>query len=517
MLFPTFTFAAFFLAVFVGNWLLMSRPRAWKLFILVVSLVFYGWWDWRFVALLALSAVANQAFARSIERAQKGETRKWLLVAAVAANLGVLGWFKYYGFFVTSVANMLAALHFSIDPPLLEIILPLGISFLTFRVLSYVIDVYRGSLRTASLMDFAIYIAFFPYIMAGPIARASEFLPQLKGPRDPRDIDASRAFFLIFAGLAKKILIADYIAAHVVNGVFTTPGSHTSAETLLAIVGYSVQIYCDFSAYSDIAIGVSLLLGFRLPENFDRPYTAVSVQDFWRRWHMTLSRWLRDYLYIPLGGNRKGRVRTYVNLMVTMLLAGLWHGAGWPFLLWGGLHGVALVVEHRRLARRRPPGAREEERRLYDQGSADDDLARSAKALAELSSQRVARPLPARARVETDAGPWGDGAAARLGVFAFVTFAWVFFRSATFGAALAVLAQLFRDWGSLGDAVTPVAVLVVAAGIAIQYVPRSFYERLQIAFSALSPVMQGVALAVGFLLLDVFGPTSPALFIYYKF
>jgi len=356
MLFPTITFAVFFLLVFTGNWLLMPRPRLWKPFILLASLVFYGWWEWRFVLLLALSAVANQLFATAIERAAGAAARKWLLAAAVAVNLGVLGWFKYYGFFVTSVVNFLGMFRLNADLPLLRIVLPIGISFLTFRVLSYVVDVYRGKLRTSSLLDFAVYVAFFPYILAGPIARASEFLPQLAGPRDPRCIDTSRAFFLIFAGLAKKMLLADYLATHIVNGVFTTPGQYTSLETLLGIIGYSVQIYCDFSAYADIAIGVSLLLGFELPDNFNAPYTAISVQDFWRRWHMTLSRWLRDYLYIPLGGNRRGELRRNVNLLLTMALGGLWHGAGWTFVVWGVFHGV-LLVGHR-LWRRATDGSR---------------------------------------------------------------------------------------------------------------------------------------------------------------
>ena len=487
MLFPTITFAVFFLLVFTGNWLLMPRPRLWKPFILLASLVFYGWWEWRFVLLLALSAVANQLFATAIERAAGAAARKWLLAAAVAVNLGVLGWFKYYGFFVTSVVNFLGMFRLNADLPLLRIVLPIGISFLTFRVLSYVVDVYRGKLRTSSLLDFAVYVAFFPYILAGPIARASEFLPQLAGPRDPRCIDTSRAFFLIFAGLAKKMLLADYLATHIVNGVFTTPGQYTSLETLLGIIGYSVQIYCDFSAYADIAIGVSLLLGFELPDNFNAPYTAISVQDFWRRWHMTLSRWLRDYLYIPLGGNRKGQTRTYVNIMITMVLGGLWHGAGWPFILWGFLHGGAQVVEHRRVDVRRSRA----QRRL--QGGAPPGAP------------------------EIDTRPWGGGVWPRLGVFAYVTFAWVFFRSATFGAALSVLAQLFRGWGSVGAAVTPALLLVIAVGIGVQYVPRSLYERVEAGFSVLNPLVQGGVLAVGFLLLDVLGPAGPATFLYFRF
>jgi alginate O-acetyltransferase complex protein AlgI len=525
MLFPTFTFAIFFLLVFVGSWLLMPRQGLWKPFILLASVVFYGWWDWRFVFLLAFSAVANQFFAKAIEGTATLAARKWLLAATVAVNLGVLGWFKYYGFFVTSAVNALHAFHLNADLPLLRIVLPIGISFLTFRVLSYSIDVYRGTLRTSSMMDFAVYVAFFPYTLAGPIARASEFLPQLAAPRDPRRIDTSRAFFLIFGGLVKKMLLADYLATHIVNGVFTTPGSYTSLETLVGIVAYSVQIYCDFSAYADIAIGVSLLLGFELPENFNAPYTAVSVQDFWRRWHMTLSRWLRDYLYIPLGGNRRGQIRTYVNLFLTMVLGGLWHGAGWTFVFWGALYGGALVVEHRRIDVRK---ARLKRRRALPEADADTaDLGfaaaapagafADASAAAPDSGGSAAAAALSPGALELDTRPWGGGVWPRVGTFAFVTFAWVFFRSASFGAALSVFGQLFRHWGSIGAAVTPALLLVIVVGIGIQYVPRSFTERAEAGFSVLNPLLQGLVLALGFMLLDVLGPAGPASFLYFKF
>jgi D-alanyl-lipoteichoic acid acyltransferase DltB (MBOAT superfamily) len=554
MLFPTFTFAIFFLLVFVGSWLLMPRQGVWKPFILVASIVFYGWWDWRFVFLLAFSAVANQLFAKAIERAAGAAARKWLLAATVAVNLGILGWFKYYGFFVTSVANTLHVFHLNADLPLLRIVLPIGISFLTFRVLSYGIDVYRGKLRTSSMMDFAVYVAFFPYTLAGPIARAGEFLPQLAVPRDPRNIDTSRAFFLIFGGLVKKMLFADYLATHIVNGVFTTPGSYTSLETLVGIIAYSVQIYCDFSAYSDIAIGVSLLLGFQLPDNFDAPYTAISVQDFWRRWHMTLSRWLRDYLYIPLGGSRKGQTRTYVNLFITMVLGGLWHGAGWTFVFWGALYGGALVIEHRRIDVRKARFKRRQ-RTLPAEADTGDlgfapaevadtrDLGASGPGVAaDTADFGVGAPAPTVATVdgapmrtvaagrpaaghsassaaapELDLRPWGGGVWPRVGTFAFVTFAWVFFRSASFGAALSVFGQLFRHWGSIGSAVTPAVLLVIVLGIGIQYVPRSLTERAEASFSVLNPLLQGLVLAVGFMLLDVLGPAGPASFLYFKF
>ncbi len=338
----------------------------------------------------------------------------------------MLGWFKYYGFFVTSVVNFLGALHLNADLPLLRIVLPLGISFLTFRVLSYVIDVYRGTLRPASLLDFSVYVAFFPYLAAGPIARASEFLPQLNGPRDPRNVDTARAFFLIFGGLIKKMLIADYLATHIVNGVFTTPGQYSSLEVLLGIIGYAVQIYCDFSAYADIAIGISLLLGFELPDNFDAPYTARSVQDFWRRWHMTLSRWLRDYLYIPLGGNRKGR-------SAHLREPDAHHGARRALARRRlDVHLLGLPLrrrpDRRARARRPPQGAR---------------AGRAAPAPGAGGGLRRPRRMPAPLAGGPRRGPGRRRAAARvrpaavarrlcwprIGVFAFVTFAWIFFRS----------------------------------------------------------------------------------------
>ena len=476
MLFPTITFAIFFVAVFIANWLLMPRPRAWKVFIVLAGGVFYGWWDYRAVALLAVVALANFAFALAIARARDAGPRKAALVVALVFDLGLLGVFKYFDFFVVSATNVFHVVGLRFTPPLLELALPIGISFLTFRIISYVVDVYRGTLQPASLLDVAVYVAFFPYLLAGPIARASDFLPQLRAPRDPRRIDAGRAWFLIFAGLAKKMLIADYVATHLVTGVFTTPGRYTSLETLLGIYGYAVQIYCDFSAYSDMAIGLSLLLGFELPDNFNAPYTARDVRDFWRRWHMTLSSWIRDYLYIPFGGNRKGARRTYLNLMAAMLLAGLWHGAAWTFVFWGGLHGAGLCHDHWRAARRR-----------------------------------------ARGEPDLRDGFW-PVARQRFVTFQFVTFAWVFLpTSSGFASPFAVLSRLFTAWGRVGSNVTFMVVLVIAAGIAIQYVPARATGLAQVRFSRLSPVLQGVGLALGFFVLNVVGPQGPAAFLYFRF
>ncbi|MBX6391436.1 MAG: MBOAT family protein, partial [Frankia sp.] len=348
MVFPTIEFAAFFMVVMALSWLLMPAPWVWKPFMLAASYFFYGYTDPRFVLLIVASTLINQTAAVAIARWRD----RRILIAAIVADLGLLGWFKYYGFFALSVDRMLDDIGLGAPLPLLQVALPIGISFFTFQALSYVIDVWRGDTKPASLIDFAVYEAFFPHLVAGPIVRAREFIPQLASPRDPHAIPVTRAVFLIAGGLVKKVVLADLLATRLVDPVFNTPGQHSAVEVLVAIYGYAVQIYCDFSAYSDIAIGIALLLGFRFPDNFNRPYAAISLQDFWRRWHITLSRWLRDYLYIPLGGNRRGPRRTQINLLITMGLGGLWHGAAWTFVLWGLAHGGGLAAE-RSLTRRR--------------------------------------------------------------------------------------------------------------------------------------------------------------------
>src|SRR5581483_2523072 len=339
MLFPTVTFAVFFMIVLPTSWALMSRPRAWRAFIILASYVFYGWWDWRFVFLLAASTVVNHVVAVAIFRAESLAARKALCALGVAFDLGLLGYFKYTDFFLSSFDNVFGTSF------LANVTLPVGVSFYTFMAISYVVDTYRGQLEPASFSRFAVFQAFFPHIVAGPIVRASELLPQLEEPRSPRRVDTSRAFFLIVSGLFLKVVIANHLSTHIVDDVFAAPKQHSSLEVLVAVYGYAVQIFADFCGYTNIAIGVALLLGFEFPQNFASPYAAVSLQDFWRRWHMTLSRWLRDYLYIPLGGNRKGRIFTYRNLLLTMLLGGLGHGAAWTFVVWGGIHGVGLSIE----------------------------------------------------------------------------------------------------------------------------------------------------------------------------
>src|ERR1051325_1776170 len=320
MLFPTTEFAIFFSIVFVAHWLLQPFPRRWKLFMVGASYVFYGWWDWRFVLLLAGVTVAAQAGAQALAPTPPARHRGWVLAGTLAVILGLLGWFKYYGFLALNLSNALHAVGIHSPLPLLQVALPVGISFFTFMAISYVVDVYRGDLEPAGWLDFFVYLSFFPHLVAGPIVRGGELLPQIRRRRDPRRIDLSRCAYLIFGGLFKKVVVSSFLASAIVDPVFGTPGSHTSLEILVAVYAYAIQIYADFSGYTDIAIGVALLLGFKFPENFDAPYSARSIQDFWRRWHMTLSRWLRDYLYIPLGGSRGPRWKTYRNVMITMLL-----------------------------------------------------------------------------------------------------------------------------------------------------------------------------------------------------
>ena len=314
--------------------------------LLFASCLFYAAWDWRYLGLLLFVSAANYECGKRIHASDDPRTRKRWLLASVAVSLGTLGYFKYTGFFLENLNALLASIGVTV--PVVSLLLPAGISFYTFKTMSYTIDIYRRELvPSPSLMSYSTFVTFFPELIAGPIVRASVFLPQMEraiGPtRDRLRVGAS--IFLL--GLTKKLGIADRMAA-VADPIFAAPDLYAPATLWMGALAYTIQIYCDFSGYSDMAVGVSKMIGYDLPRNFRMPYLSVNVAEFWRRWHITLSTWLRDYLYIPLGGNRDGRVRTYWNLMLTMLLGGLWHGASWNFVLWGGLHGVALAL-HRAL------------------------------------------------------------------------------------------------------------------------------------------------------------------------
>lgn len=327
---------------FVSLALFIRRLSVQKIILLIASYYFYAVWDWRFVGLLLCITVSDFCIANWIDANKNEKHRKYLLYTSVAINLCVLGIFKYCNFFISSLKSILQSLP--IDVNTLDIILPLGISFYIFQTLSYVIDVYRGDQKPCpNILDYALYLAFFPKLISGPIVRAKEFLPQLESVKHYDSGNFFIGFRRIVLGLAKKVLIADNLGQFV-NITFANAGDFSIATTWLSVVAYTLQIYFDFSGYTDIAIGSAKILGYDLPENFNYPYFATSIRDFWRRWHITLSSWLRDYVYIPLGGNKKGQFRTYINIMITMTLCGLWHGAAWTFVFWGVWHGLAMSV-----------------------------------------------------------------------------------------------------------------------------------------------------------------------------
>lgn len=341
-----------FLVVTLVTLAILSGREAKKRFLALASCFFYASWDWRYLGLLLTISVIDYYAALRIVATNDGRSKKRWVWFSIISNLGVLAYFKYFNFFVDNANTVLSVAGLKL--PYLTILLPAGISFYTFKTMSYTIDVYRGELTPCrSWLDYATFITFFPELIAGPIVRASVFLPQLNRPIGlsiSRLLEGGGSFLV---GLFKKMVIADRMAL-VVDPIFKYPEVYSGATIWCALLAYAIQIYCDFSGYSDMAIGVARMIGYDLPENFNMPYAAVNLSDFWRRWHITLSSWLRDYLYIPLGGSRCGSLLTYRNLALTMLLGGLWHGASWNFVLWGGMHGVGLAV-HRLWQRNSSP------------------------------------------------------------------------------------------------------------------------------------------------------------------
>lgn len=348
MLFTELNFWAFFAVVGLAYVLLGHRAQ--NRMLLVASYVFYGAWDWRFLSLILLSTVVDYFVGLQMARETAEVRRKRLLWVSLAVNLGMLAVFKYLGFFVDSFQTLLSNVGYDADPFMLSIVLPVGISFYTFQTLSYTIDIYRRDLKpTHDFLDFALFVAFFPQLVAGPIERASNLLPNITMPRTLSWEALRRGAVLCLIGLIKKIVIADGIAPSV-DAIYSSPDP-SRLDIILATWLFAIQIYCDFSGYTDVARGVAKMLGFHLMRNFAQPYFAADPQEFWRRWHISLSTWLRDYLYISLGGNRGGPWKTYRNLMATMTLGGLWHGAAWNFIAWGVYQG-ALLALHRAFAGR---------------------------------------------------------------------------------------------------------------------------------------------------------------------
>ncbi len=492
MLFPTLQFALFFAIVLALHWTLPERSLLRKLALLAASVFFYAWWSWEFAILTLVSAALNHGAARLIAATESGRRRKSLLVAAVTANILLLAFFKYAGFlfmqgfhplavvFCRQFGDIEALLDFEdrILPFIDRIVLPIGISFYTFQAIAYVADVASGKFRpAASLLDFANYFIFFPKLCAGPIVRPADLIPQMETlPASTAPIDTGRAATLILGGLFKKVVVANWLSEHLVNKVFTDPESFGAIDALCGIYSYTIQIYCDFSAYSDIAIGVALLLGFAFPENFRAPYISTSLQEFWRRWHITLSSWLRDYLYIPLGGSRCAKWKIHRNLMLTMLLGGLWHGAGWSYILWGAIHGLGQVLE-RPFNKKRAPHA------------------------------------PPRPRAIT--------LLRGLVTFPVVAFAWIFFRAGAGDAeglatVSGVLSALGR-WSAPVQLFSPLALAMLLLGFCLQLLDGETPRRLWNAFNRLPPVVQGLLAAIVLAVVLGLGPAGVAPFIYFQF
>lgn len=469
MLFNSYVFVLFFGIVLTVYWRLGRSLQ--NRFLLAASYLFYGWWDWRFLGLIALSTVVDYFCGL---RVGKGKPRRkaWLLFS-LCTNLGILGFFKYFGFFVDSAERFLGALGVSASTPILEFVLPVGISFYTFQTLSYTIDAYRGHGKPErNFWDFALYVSYFPQLVAGPIERSTRLLPQLRSRRTITREMVRTASVLILMGFFKKIAIADAVAPYV-DSAFMDPGGKSAPFLWISLYLFTIQIYCDFSGYSDIARGVSRLLGIELMVNFRQPYLATNIVDFWRRWHISLSSWLRDYLYIPLGGNRSGKLMTYRNLFLTMLLGGLWHGAGWNFVIWGGLHGLYLAI-HRFVVGKRPeasPGA-----------------------------TGLLRKVPA----------W-------FLTFHLVCLAWVFFRADTFPSAQAYIQGLFIGGLNLDYGFRlPICLFYGLAVLAVDW--GCWKGRRELPFAAESPAwLRAAGYATMFLILSFVGEPHGGAFIYFQF
>jgi len=462
MLFDSPAYFIFLVTVVCLYWRLKWRPQ--NALLLCASYFFYGWWDWRFLLLMICSTVIDFVIARYIASALEGRRRGLLLIVSLSVNFGILGFFKYFNFFIDSFAVMAAKLGAHDLPlPLLKIILPPGISFYTFQEVAYIVDVYKGKIAPAtSFLDYGLFISLFPHLIAGPIQRPSHLLPQVQRPREFND----RAFFdgcmLIVSGLFRKTVIADS-CANLANAAFDGHLGWSFFSVLIGVYAFAWQIYGDFSGYSDLARGSAQLLGFHFMVNFKQPYLADSLQDFWRRWHVSLSSWLRDYLYIPLGGSRNGTLQTYKNLMLTMLLGGLWHGASWTFVIWGGIHGVWLSIE-----------------RLLWRGKST------------------------------------PGWFSRLAAITVVGLSWIFFRAKTISGALHMLASLGHfTWEHQYASEILFLAVVSAVGLAIDFRIETYREEYVFERGSLAvPVSAAVTMAV---LMIAFAASETNAFIYFQF
>lgn len=483
MLFPTFSFAFFFLCVFIGFWYVFRRNLERRIFLVAASYLFYSFWDWRFCALLFFSTAANYGFGLLVGTNRDHMRRKGFLVLSIAFNLLLLGFFKYYNFFAESV-NELIRLSFTqsgiaTSPrfffPALAIIMPVGISFYTFKAMSYVFDIYMCKIPAVrSLLDVTLYISFFPQIASGPIVQAADFLPQLGSVMDKgrdveeKTIEFDRATTLVIAGLIKKMVFANFLSTLFVDPVLTNPSSYNTLEIILASFGYSVVMYCDFSGYSDMAIGVALLLGFSTPANFNRPYISFSVTEFWKRWHMTFSSWLRDYLYFSMGGSRFGKIRTLFALFFTMILGGLWHGAAITFIIWGAMQGVALAVE-----------------RAFNVGN-----------------KKNSKTVLACVQISL--------------TFLFVTASWIVFRAPSL-ESIGIYFESMKNVSVNITLLSPLVLTLLFLGLAMHGIPVRIQTSCFYAYKILPLPIKGVLIAIFCAFLSIVSMSAVAPFIYFQF
>lgn len=470
LLFNSALFLGLFL-IFYVIYILSRKTHYFRItYVVLFSLFFYYKSSGVYFWLLIFSSVVDYALSRLIYEEAKQWYRKFYMILSLLINLGMLAYFKYTNFFIDNYNSLFdGTMKFE------DIILPVGISFYTFQTLSYTIDVYRRELEpTKSFMDFLFFVSFFPQLVAGPIVRASDFIPQIYEKLKLTKEDFNRALFLIIGGLIKKAVISDYISSNFVDRVFDAPNSYTAFENLMASYGYAIQIYCDFSGYSDIAIGLALLMGFWLPDNFRTPYQSASITEFWRRWHISLSSWLRDYLYISLGGNRKGKIRTYFNLFMTMLLGGLWHGASWKFVVWGVLHGLALVVE-----------------KFFGQ-------------FIKLPKNVFVRTIQV------------------VLTFHFVVFCWLFFRAKDFATAFQIADNITKLTFNLEQWQTIIlgyknVFLLIAIGVVWHFIPVKTLAGMQKTFSSLPLIAKAVLLGLIYWVVYATASADTQPFIYFQF
>lgn len=468
LLFNSSFFLFFFIAILLFYPFIVKQVKIRTWYLLLASLYFYYKTSGNFVVLLIFTALVNYYIGARIFRTEKSGSRRAWLILSLVWNLGTLAYFKYSNFLIDTINQISGSGIANLD-----VFLPVGISFFTFQTWSYTLDIYYRKLEPIrSFKDFAFFVSFFPQLVAGPIVRASYFIPQINKKLHLDQETIAKALVLIFAGLLKKGVIADYLSINFVDRVFESPALFSGLENLLGVYAYALQIYCDFSGYSDIAIGIAALLGFQLPINFDSPYKAYSITDFWRRWHISLSTWLRDYLYIPLGGNRKGTFRQYLNLMITMLLGGLWHGASWNFVFWGGLHGLALVFDKFWLK-------------------------------LKLSEHRLMRFIGV------------------IITFHFVCFTWIFFRSPDFATSGLIIQRIFSAFHA---SLFPtwfmeyrIPALLIIIGYLAHWQPDSWEKGYAKALAKVPLVLQSLALAVVIWILFQARSADIQPFIYFQF